>query len=119
MALEEVSREELLEALEGLAATIAGHARSSPPPRWPAAPSQAPSSDLDRDHERLLASVEELRWLRGIVARDDHGGNRQAVGQYGKILAEALRDHRRRERAVARPRRVPPPSRAGGPPEQP
>jgi len=33
----------------------------------------------------------QLRWLLGIVERDDHGGNRQALGQYGLLVAESLR----------------------------
>jgi hypothetical protein len=41
-----------------------------------------------------------LRGLLRIVERDDHGGNRQALGQYGRILAEALKEHRALERPV-------------------
>ena len=45
------------------------------------------------EHERFRASVEQLRGLLEVVAADDHGGHRQALGQYGRILAEALRLH--------------------------
>jgi hypothetical protein len=55
---------------------------------------------LSEDHRRLLDSLEVLGWLLGIVRRDDHGGNRQALGQYGKILTEAFRRHRRHEAAA-------------------
>jgi hypothetical protein len=35
----------------------------------------------------------QLHWLLGIVEHDDHGGNRQALGQYGLLVAESLRGH--------------------------
>ncbi len=38
-------------------------------------------------------ALEQLHWLLGIVERDDHGGNRQALGQYGLLVAESLRAH--------------------------
>lgn len=49
---------------------------------------------LRADHDRLATSVRQLWWFYEIVERDDHGGNRQALGQYGRIAAEALRRHR-------------------------
>jgi hypothetical protein len=59
-----------------------------------------------RDRARLLAadhawfgrSMEQLDWFLGIVEREDHGGHRQALGQYGRILAESVQRHRRDER---------------------
>jgi hypothetical protein len=56
------------------------------------------------EHERFRASLEELRGLLAVVVGDDHGGHRQALGQYGRVLAEALRSHRADERAAALPR---------------
>ncbi len=38
-------------------------------------------------------AVIQLHWLLGIVERDNHGGNRQALGQYGLLVAESLRQH--------------------------
>ena len=48
------------------------------------------------DYAKFAVSLEELNALLEIVRSDDHGGNRQALGQYGKILAEAWRHHLRR-----------------------
>lgn len=61
----------------------------------------APREELERivaaDHAWFLDSLGELGELLSVVERDDHGGNRQALGQYGRVLAEALRRHRRDE----------------------
>lgn len=54
---------------------------------------------LEEDHARFRVSLDQLRWFFRVVEEDDHGGNRQALGQYGRVLAEALRRHRRDERA--------------------
>ncbi|HTS32490.1 MAG TPA: hypothetical protein VMI55_00940 [Thermoplasmata archaeon] len=59
---------------------------------------------LGREHDRFRTSVEELRGILEVVAADDHGGHRQALGQYGRILAEALRLHRVDEKARGRDR---------------
>ncbi|MFZ0892257.1 MAG: hypothetical protein WB778_07365 [Thermoplasmata archaeon] len=49
--------------------------------------------EIADDHARFRTSLAELATLFEIIRRDDHGGNRQALGQYGKILSEALRIH--------------------------
>jgi hypothetical protein len=54
---------------------------------------------LVSDHARFLVSLEQLRWFYDIVEREDHGGHRQALGQYGRVLTEAVRRHRRDERS--------------------
>jgi hypothetical protein len=59
------------------------------------------SEELEDDHARFQASLAELAALLEIISQDDHGGNRQALGQYGKILSEALRKHLRAEDAQA------------------
>jgi hypothetical protein len=59
---------------------------------------------LGLEHERFRASLEGLRGLLAVVVGNDHGGHRQAPGQYGRVLAEALRSHRADGRAVALPR---------------
>ncbi|HEV2316833.1 MAG TPA: hypothetical protein VGV89_04580 [Thermoplasmata archaeon] len=59
-----------------------------------------PSRSLERDHEIFATSVGELRGLLEIVRRDPHGGNRQALGQYWKIVLEALDRHLREERVL-------------------
>jgi len=53
---------------------------------------------LLHDHEWFVTSLEQLDWFLRVVEDDDHGGNRQALGQYGRVFAEALRRHRRDER---------------------
>lgn len=52
------------------------------------------------DHEWFEISVEQLGWFLRVVEGEDHGGHRQALGQFGRVLAEALRRHRRDERSL-------------------
>lgn len=56
---------------------------------------------IAEDHVRFLVSLEQLDWCLRVVEKEDHGGHRQALGQYGQVLAEALRRHRREERFCA------------------
>jgi len=56
------------------------------------------------DHEWFETSVEQFWWFFRVVEKEDHGGHRQALGQYGRVLAEALRRHREDERRLE-PRR--------------
>ncbi len=63
----------------------------------------APPNSLRGEHERYATSLAQLRWFLAIVERDDHGGNRQALGQYARVFAESLRVHRRDERAATAP----------------
>lgn len=60
------------------------------------------------DHRWFVTSLDQFRWFFRVVEGDDHGGHRQALGQYGRVLAEALRRHRRDERWLEA-RRFPPP----------
>jgi hypothetical protein len=55
---------------------------------------------LERDHERFPEGFAEIRGLLDVAERDDHGGNRQAVGQYGRILLEAVLRHLSEEAAL-------------------
>ncbi|MGI0055037.1 MAG: hypothetical protein ACREBZ_04910 [Thermoplasmata archaeon] len=48
---------------------------------------------LRADHAWFQVSFEQLRWFYAIVAHEDHGGHRQALGQYGRLLTEAMRRH--------------------------
>ncbi|MFY9717796.1 MAG: hypothetical protein WAK40_07705 [Thermoplasmata archaeon] len=68
-------------------------------------------STTDSDHDRFLVSLDQLWWFYGIVAADDHGGHRQALGQYGRLVAEALRRHLTEERGDL-PRASSPPTTA-------
>lgn len=45
------------------------------------------------DHQRFGESILELQTLREIVRQDGHGGNRQALGQYWRLVWEALARH--------------------------
>ncbi len=55
---------------------------------------------LLNDHEWFETSLEQLWWFFRVVEKEDHGGNRQALGQYGRVLGEALRHHRADERRL-------------------
>ena len=52
------------------------------------------------DHEWFEISLEQLWWFFHVVETEDHGGHRQALGQYGRVLGEALRRHRSDERRL-------------------
>ncbi|HKN06426.1 MAG TPA: hypothetical protein VJ021_02315 [Thermoplasmata archaeon] len=65
------------------------------------------------DHTWFETSLEQFWWFFRALERDDHGGHRQALGQYGRVLGEALRRHlgdeRRLEENAARHDRAPAP----------
>ncbi len=112
--LEEYPPEELRRAVEFVARAVDEHARraDSPPSAVNARDAAAGRAAVLRaDHERFRTSAEQLRALSRVVENDGHGGNRQALGQYGRVLTEALRRHRREELELdgatgpARPRR--------------
>ncbi len=52
------------------------------------------------DHVWFETSLEQFWWFYRAVEKDDHGGHRQALGQYGRVLSEALRRHRADERTL-------------------
>ncbi|MCI4319819.1 MAG: hypothetical protein L3J87_04090 [Thermoplasmata archaeon] len=60
----------------------------------------AEADRLASDHRWFPEGFAEIRGLLDVVERDDHGGNRQAVGQYGRILLEAIRRHLSEEEAL-------------------
>jgi len=114
--LEEYSLPDLVFAVGQIEASVRDHlARTeSLPPRPVARASGTEGLDelLRRDHARFHVSLEQLDWLLRIVSAEDHGGNRQALGQYGRLFTEALRQHRAEERpGVGSPGRL----RAGRP----
>jgi hypothetical protein len=61
---------------------------------------------IESDHTWFETSFEQLRWFLGIVEGEDHGGHRQALGQYGRLVAEAVRRHLRDERRLLEHRRA-------------
>ena len=103
--LEPFTLDEVRVEVRRFAAAVEHHLRASRPhqSRTGSSRSQRPAigGRLDREHERFRTSVEELRLLLQVVERDDHGGHRQALGQYGRIFVEALRLHRGDERLPA------------------
>lgn len=118
--LEEYPLDEVQGAVDRFTAALAGHlARSVPSPgrlRRGSRPGPSPGdAPLEREHERFAVSIEQLRWLLGVLEREDHGGHRQALGQYGRILTESLRHHLVEESMGGTDRPVPPfPSNAPG-----
>jgi hypothetical protein len=94
-------------------AGLSAHLAGAPSLESPGSDGIRAESALERvlasDHVWFESSREQLAWALGVVDGDDHGGNRQALGQYGRVLTEALRRHRRDERrsygaaALARP----------------
>ncbi|MFZ1022820.1 MAG: hypothetical protein WAN87_01635 [Thermoplasmata archaeon] len=101
--LEPYSIEEVANGVRTLHRSVERHIETSRGTREIEQGDSTPNSlrrrELADDHARFLTSLGELSALLGIIRRDDHGGNRQALGQYGKILSDALRIHVRAEAA--------------------
>jgi hypothetical protein len=93
------SLDDLRSEVASFSATVRRHLRSarSPAPRSAAVRSRR----IDEEHRRFGESLVQLGWFFGIVESDDHGGHRQALGQYGRLFAEAMRRHRAEERTAA------------------
>lgn len=108
--LEGYSLEEVREAIDRFSRSVERHvARAKHLDRPP------DNGGLAGEHARFESSIEELRLLMGIVEREDHGGHRQALGQYGRIFAEALLRHLREESSLSGHGNPP----AGGPAHRP
>lgn len=91
--LQDISQPRLVEEVEALHRSLGeGHAQAVEGLlSASAAPTHA--QRLREEHARFLTSVEQLRWFLAVVQREDHGGHRQALGQYWKVLLEALGRH--------------------------
>lgn len=48
---------------------------------------------LEREHRWFGESIGGLRELARILSVDDHGGHRQALGQYWRLVVESARRH--------------------------
>ena len=115
--LEQYPLADVRRALEVFSLAVREHIRTSSVsfllPESPDGELSRPRSTLLADHVWFATSLEQLDGVYGVVAGDDHGGHRQALGQYGLVLAEALRRHRNDERsylgAVRRASPAPPP----------
>lgn len=106
--LEEFRLPDIRSAVAKIEGAVLAHVRSPPEEASRPAKKRAQISDLQRvvdaDHLWFRTSLDQLQWFLSVVERDDHGGNRQALGQYGRLLAESLRRHRRDERELVRAR---------------
>jgi len=95
--LAEHSLEELEAAIETFSNGVASHGRSTELRPAASAEDRDTLSILEADHRWFSTSIDQLRWSLQIVQNEDHGGHRQALGQYGRIFAEAFRRHRATE----------------------
>ena len=105
--LEEYSLSDLGTAVAATERAVQDHRAEAA--RWPTSLGSL-DADTERtlrlvlsDHDWFRISLEQLRWFLGVVEADDHGGHRQALGQFGRVLAEALRRHRVDERTLEGP----------------
>jgi hypothetical protein len=103
--LEEFSLEEIRSGMKITRERVLEHLRSST--RSQSAPGSAPRAQeleaiVRSDHDWFEISLAELAGLVRVVEREDHGGHRQALGQYGRLLATALTRHRRDEAELER-----------------
>jgi hypothetical protein len=62
---------------------------------------------LIAEHVAFADACEELRRLVELVERDGHGGNRQALGQFWRLLLESVRRHLDDERDLSPGRVIP------------
>jgi hypothetical protein len=104
--LEEYPLEDLERTVRLVSDAVALHGRTEDA-RWAGRrPRGAEQETLVRllvaDHAWFRTSVEQLGWFLSIVTREDHGGHRQALGQYGRVFAESLMRHRADERELSR-----------------
>lgn len=102
--LEEQDLPTVERAIEHLEALVDGHFAVCQRPSRPEG--RRPTAQA-----HFALSFGELRSLVAIVHRDGHGGNWQALGQYGRLLAEAILAHLEEDagpgRLVAAPTRSP------------
>lgn len=112
--LEEYPLSDVRAALEVVAKAVREHRASTEGWLAPLRDSDEATARIVRvllsDHEWFETSLEQFDWFFRVVEREDHGGHRQALGQYGRVFAESLRRHRRDERSLKAQR---PPGREG------
>ena len=101
--LEEYSIEEVRAALDALRGPVLRHCHAGWEEEETRARNVPGAAELLRilraDHERFSTSIGQLDWFCAILARENHGGHRQALGQYGRVLVESFRRHRADEDA--------------------
>jgi len=109
--LEEYPRPDVLAAVTSVDRAVRAHRASFDP--WLIA-LHAEDEETSRairvlvsDHQWFETSIEQFWWFFRVVDKEDHGGHRQALGQYGRVFAEALRRHRADERRLGAGRSPP------------
>lgn len=121
--LEEYPRPDLVHAVDRLDAAVRDHLRralgegATSPPNGGELTGLA--GVLASDHARFVVSLGQLGWFLQRVTEDEAGGHGQALGQYGRVLAEALRRHRDDERRFRAACAAAPPVPGGSPPGKP
>ena len=104
--LEEYALEDLARMVRTVGSAVALHGEVEDP-RLAALPRSSAEAEalvrrLRADHAWFRSSTAQLEWFLSIVENEDHGGHRQALGQYGRVYAESLRRHRADELELAR-----------------
>ncbi len=96
--LEPYSLDHLRSAIDRFDSAVRDHSQRTvlPPVR---SVSDRLGAILRADHRWFSQSFEQLRWFFEVVERDDHGGNRQALGQFGRLVTESVRRHLADERS--------------------
>jgi hypothetical protein len=93
---------DLRNAIRAVESGVRGHRQSADPWLRRLLEDAAETSRVARvvlhDHEWFDSSLEQFWWFFRVVEGENHGGHRQALGQYGRVLAESFRRHRRDER---------------------
>ena len=95
--LAEFSLPDLRHAVEVFAQAVTRHGEQPPYGEIGRTGDDELARVLRADHGWFVTSAEQLRWFLRVVEGEDHGGHRQALGQYGRIFAEAVRRHRAQE----------------------
>lgn len=100
--LETYSLDQIRSAVDRFESAVRHHTEHTtlPPVRGPA---DRLGIVLRADHRWFSQSFDQLRWFFGLVERDDHGGNRQALGQFGRLVTESVRRHLADEQQYVRP----------------
>lgn len=101
---ENYSLTDLRGALDAVERSVRGHRIAAEAHVTRLGSADEETADLVRvvlqDHVWFETSLAQFRWFLDVVDQEDHGGHRQALGQYGRILADSLRRHRRDERKL-------------------
>jgi hypothetical protein len=100
--LEEYPPSELVAAVQRMDGAVREHVRRVEATWGSGEPVDRAGGELRQllasDHLRFAASLDQLAWFLHRVTDDSLGGHGQALGQYGRVFAEALRRHREDER---------------------